>query len=202
MKRLSVFDERRVPRDIRRYVLWRVLSRVVPCALMILTAVLALMFFDDVFFGAADKPFRVQSQMLGYTVVVIVPLLITGVPFKLIDRSFEGKVEAVHVYTTVEDPRRALHMSNAQYQRLNVRLTVRTQDGYRLKRSVAKSKMVDKRILNWYHEGDEVLHLYGTRYTVVLPDDFRAPVRCVICGKKSGYGDVRCPECGYSLIRK
>ena len=140
--------------------------------------------------------------MLGYALAVVAPMLIMGVPFKLIDRSFEGKVEAVHAYTTVEDPRRAINMSNAQYQRLNVRLTVRTPEGYRLKRSVAKSKMVDKRILGWYQEGDKVLHLYGTQYTVVLPDDPRAPVRCVICGKKSGYGDARCPECGYSLIRR
>ena len=202
MKTLNVFDERRVPRDIQQYVRRRVLRRVIPCAVLIVALVVSFLVFDETFFGDPDKPLRLQAQMLAYVLAFIVPMLITGVPFKLIDRSFEGKVEKVHAYTTVEDPRRALHMRDTRYQRLNVRLTVRTSEGVRIKRSVAKSKIVDKRILEWYRMGDQVLHLYGTDYTIVLPTKEKGAVRCVICGKKNEYGAVRCCECGYSLILK
>lgn len=202
MKKLNVFDERRVPSDIRQYVQNRILRRIVPCAALTVLLIVVFLVFDSVFFGAPDKPFRIQSQILAYALAFIIPMLITGVPFKMMDRSFEGRVEKIHVYTTVEDPRRALHMNNAQYQRLNVRLTIRTPEGMRIRRSVAKSRMVDKRILEWYQKGDAVLHLYGTRYTIVLPKTQTDPVRCVICGKKSESGAVRCAECGYSLIRR
>ena len=201
MKKLNVFDERRVPQDIRRYVKGRILRRVIPCTLLMLLFLCILIRFDVTFFGEADKPFRTQTQAIGYTLAVVLPMLITGVPLQMIDSSFEGVVEKVHAYTTVEDPRRALHMNNAQYQRLNVRLTLRTPDGHRIRRSVAKSKMVDKRILEWYHVGDHVIHFYGTTYTAVLPENKREDIRCVICGKNNR-GAVRCAECGYSLILK
>ena len=201
MKRLSVFDERRVPQDIRKYVMRCIFRRVFPCVLMMVIFFGVLILYDRAFFGEADKPFRTQTQMLGYAAAIVLPMLLTGVPFKLIDTSFEGVVEKVHAYTTVEDPRQAIHMNNAQYQRLNVRLSVRTPSGHRIRRSIAKSKMVDKRILEWYHVGDRVIHLFGTPYTTVLPKDAGDKVRCVICGKNNE-GRSRCCDCGYSLIIK
>lgn len=200
MKKLSVFDERRVPRDIRQYVRNRILRRVIPCVVLVAVLVSLLVIFDAEFFGAADKKFRLQAQVLSYSLAVVIPMLITGVPLKLIDSSWEGKVIKVHAYTTIESNAPLKQSRNDLFLQLNVKLTVRTPEGKTIRRKAAHSRASNKTIVHHYQVGDYVMHLYGTDHTVVLSRDAATPVSCVICGRRNPGKVGRC-ECGYSLMR-
>ncbi len=199
MRRLSVWDERRVPRDVRQYVRRRVLRRVIPCVLMMALFLGALIAFDDVFFGEVDKPFRVQSQAIGYLLAAVVPMLITGCPLKLLGSSWEGEVVKVHAYTSIQS-RAVLRPSHHDlFLQLRIQLTVRMPDGRTVRRLAMVAPAKEKSILGAFRVGDRVLHLYGTDHTVVLPESSADPCGCVICGRKNKDHRGRC-ACGYSLV--
>ena len=200
MKTLSVFDERRVPRDIRKYVMGRILRRVVPFVLLTALFLGLMIGFDSFFFGDEDKEFRAQSQAVAYILAVAVPMLITGVPLKMIDSSWEGEVVKVHAYTTIESRAPLKQSRNDLFLQLNVKLTVKTPSGRLIRRKAAQSRATDKGILNAFAVGDTVLHLYGTDHAVVLPESTNGPFGCVICGRRNKGKVGRC-YCGYSLMR-
>ena len=55
--------------------------------------------------------------------------------------------------------------------------------------------------LDTYKIGDKVFHLYGSKYTVVLPKSKDSDIQCAVCGDSNVVDNCTCRSCGYTLIK-
>ena len=187
-----------LPKDLQAYCRKRILSRVIPCILLIFVFATVLTLWGNVIFKTDNQ----AAQVTCYIVVMLLPFVITGVPHKLIDSTYCGTVTKVDIVTTMDSesamkPRREqLHSRNTIY------LRIEQPNGKLIYKKVYSGKAELQQNINTYNQGDLVFHLYKTNIVAILPNPNDDAVHCVVCGCSNRIENDHCHTCGHSLIKR
>lgn len=190
---------RNLPADLRRFVIRNAARRILLCLTLFITFGVVLWFWGDRLFPHITIEFRISC----YVVCMLLPFPLAGVPHKLFDHTFGGKVLYVDVATTEESwlpGAPALRL----YDKNTVRLHIVMRDGRELFKKVAEGRVPSAPYVDKFHQGDEVFHLYGSKYTVVLPKPADTSVQCAVCGTSNDVTAVRCrrSRCRHTLVKE
>ena len=188
-----------IPKDLKAYCRRQVLKRVLPCIFMFVVFGLILLKWGTVIFATQNKIFLMSCCVA----VMILPFVLTGVPHKLIDKTYHGIVTKVDVITALSC-KSAVKVGGDMmwYTKNTIILTVLLENEKSIKMKVYEGQTKLGQHLNSYHEGDKVFHLYGTNVTIVLPDSADTRVQCSVCGTSNNIKDDKCRECGHSLVKR
>ena len=184
----------RLPRDLRGHVRRAVIKKITPCVLLLIAFGGAMSLFGERIFELVPPAVRVGA----YVLAMLLPFVITRVPFCLFDRTFVGKVKHVHVqneYVAVK----GLAGSNLHISRTLatfVYLSLDLPDGKEKRIKTVQSGFVEE-----FKPGDTVFHLYGTNHTIVLPEMAGDHVECPVCGDDNRAELTACHSCGHTLIK-
>ena len=185
-----------LPKDLKAFAMKTALKRLIPCILMLTVFAVALIFWGDIILPI-DKE---SVKVIVYTMVMLVPFAVTGVPFKLFDKTYSGIVEKVEIATTVDNlyherPARAyLYLKNTVF------LHVKQENGTVVRRKASETNARMSQNIESYKVGDSVFHLYGSEQTVVLPKPSDKMVQCPVCGTNNDKTHEKCDSCGHSLV--
>ena len=184
----------RLPRDLQGHVRRAVIKKITPCVLLLIVFGGAMYLFGERIFELVPPAVRVGA----YVLAMLLPFVITRVPFCLFDRTFVGKVKHVHVqneYVAVK----GLAGSNLHISRTLatfVYLTLGLPDGKEKRIKTVQSGFIEE-----FKPGDTVFHLYGTNHTIVLPEKAGDHVECPVCGDDNRATLTECHSCGHTLIK-
>ena len=197
--------ETKLPRDLKIFAIKAVLKRMIPCVLVLITFSIALIFWGDVILPI-DKEI---VKIIVYTIVMLVPFAVTGVPHKMIDSTWKGEVVESRV---VEETSFTNEAIPRMYGSVNVILKVKTP-GDKIKEIKLKGSTFAKhrnlqfqasgnanQTEDFYSVGNRVFHLYGSSQYVVLPKPADKTVQCPICGIKNEKTNDKCESCVHSLV--
>ena len=190
-------SNQKIPVELKKHVRKTVLKRVVPCAILLTVFAVILVLFGNTICNTDNKAF----QVCFYVVVMLVPFAVTGVPFKLIDKTYEGVVEEVSVETTVDNESSVKPTREHLYRKNTIYLTVKLSDGKRCSKKVYEGRANSKGNWDMYKKGDRVFHLYGSKYTVILPKERDGEVQCAVCGDSNKIENDICRSCGNVLVK-
>ena len=190
-------DMKDLPNDLRSHIRRVILMRAIPCAILLAACGALLFFLGERIFNMDN----VQMRILCYIVVMLIPFAVTGVPMKLIDRTYCGEVLDARVKRTVDNESYVKPSLEHMYFKNTVYLEIRLDNGKEITVKAYEGRDDD---LNpyFYHKGDRVFHLYGSRYTIVLPPETANAVRCPVCGIKNLKENGKCADCGHTLVTK
>ena len=195
----------KLPRDLRIFVTKAVLKRVVPCLLLLVTFSVALIFWGDVILPIEKEIVKV----IVYTMVMLVPFVVTGVPHKMIDSTWVGEVLETKI---VEENSFTNEVRPRMYGSVNVILNVKMPNGKTKEIKLQGSTFAKHVNLlfaasgnanqteDFYSVGNTVFHLYSSSQYIVLPKAADKTVQCPICGIKNDKTHEKCDSCGHSLI--
>ena len=184
----------RLPRDLRGHVRKAVMRKLTPCVLLFIAFGAVLYLFGERIFELVPPAVRIGA----YVLAMLLPFVITRVPFCLFDRTFVGKVKHVHVqneYVAVK----GLAGSNLHISRTLatfVYLSLDLPDGKEKRIKTVQSGFIEE-----FKPGDTVFHLYGTNHTIVLPEMAGDHVECPVCGDDNRAALTECHSCGHTLIK-
>lgn len=187
-----------ISKDLKLFSIKAVLKRVIPCLLMLAAFAVILALWGDVILPI-DKDI---VKVIVYTAVMLVPFVLTGVPFKLIDKTYSGTVQEVEITTTVDNAYHGQPTRENLYLKNTVFLHVKQENGTVVRRKASEKNAKMSQNLEAYKKGDSVFHLYGSTLTIVLPKDTETLVQCAICGDANDKNEGCCKACGHSLVTR
>ena len=188
----------KLPKDLTLFSIKTALKRVVPCVLMLIAFAVALIFWGDVILPIKKEPVKT----ILYVMVMLVPFAVTGVPYKMLDRTYSGTVQKVEITTTVDNAYHSKPTRESLYYKNTVYLHVMQEDGVVIRQKVSEKDARAAQNLEAYKVGDKVFHLYGSPQTIVLPEEKDSLVQCAICGEANYKNECHCKLCGHTLILK
>lgn len=200
-----------LPDDLQRYLQKKITSRIVKCVLFELAVMLLLIFMGERLFSALGT----VGQILTYIILMIIPLIVTGVPIKLIDKSWQGEVIDVEVKTTTAFTK---DVKAKQYTENSVWLTIKKSDGEIVYEKFASFSSRGKpynptqafwgikdtkpeHFLGKYNKGAKVFHFYGFEHSLLVDENNKSITTCIVCGQENDKSNKKCWECGHSLIK-
>ena len=186
----------KMPEDLRAYTQKKIARRVVPCLILEILLGLIIALWGDILFPTSANEFKYCC----YFVIMLIPFAITGVPFKLIDRTYAGVIEHTEISTVMCTTRGTRRHKLIWKNQLDV--TIRTTDGKLIDKTplmIDISMPVQK--LEVYKVGDRVFHLYGTDTIVRLPEPSDSHVACAVCGDMNPMERNTCSFCDHTLIK-
>lgn len=184
-----------LPNDLRKYVLTRILKRIISLVLLLSVTGTVLYLWGGRIFNM-DNP---GLRTLCYIVTLMIPFFVSGVPLKLTDRSYCGKVERAEIKTTTDSSSSAKPTRETLYTKYTVYLSVTQPDGKTVRKKAYEGATDPQ---NFYKAGDTVFHLGGTNNVIVLPQASDDTVRCAVCGDTNSKISDACKSCGHTLIKK
>ena len=187
-----------LPKDLQTYCRKRILKRVVPCIILVSLFATILIIWGDVIFNTDNKSF----QNSCYIITMLLPFVITGVPYKLLDSTYYGTIRKINIVATIDNDSSVKPTREHLYWRNTVYLSVERPDGKLLYRKAHSVKAEEMQNVNTYKEGDSVFHLYGTNIVVVLPDSNNGTIQCSVCGSSNNIENDKCRDCGHSLVKR
>lgn len=134
-----------------------------------------------------------------YVVIFTVPLFISGIFSALSDKTFCGTIEKVKISTTVDSMNSFKPSKETMYRKNTIYLFVKEENGEVEKFKIYSGRAKDGQFLETYNIGDRVFHLYGSKYTVILPKQSDTMAQCAVCGITTDINDQLCHKCGHSL---
>lgn len=194
-KKINTMD---LPNDVKKLVNIRILKRIVPCAVLVVICALFLVFFGDRIFNTDVIEFKISC----YILVMLVPFLITGVPYKLLDKSYCGTVERVDVVSGIGFKSSVNLKREMLYHKNIVLLTIKTDEGKILQKKVREEDVQNVKNLQAFREGDVVFHLLGSDHTVIISRGGSDKIGCAVCGSLNNIDDEKCHYCGYTVVKK
>ena len=189
--------DNKIPNDLKKFARNYVVKRVVACIVMLALLAVFLVLCMEIIFPTS----LVSIKALFAIAVLSLPLIITGVPLKLFDKTYFGTVESVAVDTTVDSDAKAKPTRETLYVKNTVYLSIRTTDGKTIDRKVYSSQASKNQSYDMYKKGDKVFHLYGSKHTIILPTKADSHVKCAVCGSSNNINDDKCRECGHTVIK-
>ena len=187
-----------LPNDLKEYCKRKVLSRVIPCLVWVLLFAGILILWGDVIFGVD----RIALRISICVIVMILPFLLTGIPFLIFDRTYYGRVKRVLVETTVDNESSVKPTLEHLYWKNTIHLEMELPNGKTVLKKVYSGNAKLQQRLNDYAEGDKVFHLYGSRQVIRLPKQNDTMVDCAVCACSNSIEQSRCRNCGHSLIKE
>ncbi len=181
----------KLPRDIVLYAKKKVAKRIIT---FILSEALAI--FIAYLFSTNSTE---MATMFTYLIAIAIPVIVVGVPHKLVDKTWIGEVAKVNVATNATAAMRDGPKSLTT--RTSVNLYVKEENGNLLVKNVSKTNSRIVNLFNEFKEGDIVMHVYGTDYIFKVPLNDGMNCKCVVCGTNIEGTNNNCGRCGHTLIK-
>lgn len=174
--------------------------------IQILKRFLLLLVYSVVAYVVADYVLKITpsdaeqgsiNTILSLVLIMAVPFILSGIPLKLIDKSWYGEILDFDTVTAKPE-----EIDNHSKMEITQTALIRTPSG-----KLYKHTIYDEGVLfhdnsgEVYHVGDTVAHVYGTEYLVPIRTklDKGRPNVCAFCGHKSPCGESICRTCGCSV---
>lgn len=174
--------------------------------IQILKRFLLLLVYSAVAYVIADYVFKITpsdaeqgsiNTILSFVLIMAVPFILSGIPLKLIDKSWYGEILEFETSTA-----RPEEIDTHSKMEITQTALIRTPSG-----KLYKHTLYDEGILfhdnsgEIYRVGDTVAHVYGTEYLAPIKTalDKGRPDVCVFCGHKSTDENKICRNCGCSV---
>lgn len=186
-----------LPRDLIIYRRQKILNRVIPCSVLVLIFAVVLIIWGNTIFHTENKAFQISC----YIAVMLLPFIFTGVPHKLIDRTYCGIVEKVDIITSTDNDSSVKPTRENLYLKSTIYLSVETPSGKTIYKKACSGIAGLQQNLDTYQKGDTVFHLYGTNTVIVLPNTTDTVVHCAVCGTSNDIENIYCRDCQHSLIK-
>ena len=190
-----------LPEDIQRKVVNSIIKKVFPCIVLEIIIVLYIVFWGEKSFKMVDLGVRV----LIYVVLIIVPFVVTGVPLKLIDRSWKGEIVAINVNMGLVRSVNGRGVRDGSYLVLKIKrddgkIIEHTLNVFTYANAMKSNRARSEFAEDDYAVGDKVYHYYGIKRLLIIHKDKSR--ECVICGANNPEHNDRCFNCGHSIIKK
>ncbi len=200
--------------DLKAVIKKRILKKL---SLFLFLAVLfggILLLFGDRLFNTDILAFKASC----YFCAMLVPFVITGVPFSLIDSTWYGEIVRVDIEEATEATNEA---KPRLYGAIYTVITVKKSNGRLITKELKQGSFSmyknlwgassgiaasakerkNEHFCDDYKVGDRVFHLYGTYGVVVLPRENSERVRCAVCGEHNDVKESICRQCGCTLVK-
>ena len=204
-----------LPGDIRRYIRKKIFFRIFGFVVLEALAISFLVLQRERIIDIAGR----ADLLIATVVLLVVPFLIAGIPYKLIGNTWRGTVVDVKVKTTIDFPGRFLGakgVGGGMYHKNTIHLKVEKDNGrivdvkaleLGVQNGVTKMAFdgvifgrLDDHIDN-FKKGDIVYHFYGLKRPLVIHKSQDKFMYCVVCGCRNFTKDDSCSCCGYSLLK-
>ncbi|MBQ2999415.1 MAG: hypothetical protein IJD64_03035 [Clostridia bacterium] len=196
----------KLPRELSEYLKKQKMKRIIPCALMQVLIALVLILWGNTIVRTDVLPFKIAVFVL----MLLVPFLVTGVPFKVLQKPWRGEIIKVDIqdgvaFTSDRDKDRP-------HGTLTIVLTVQADDGKIVIKEIGAGTYTKvwwepvantkaDHIVDRYQVGDRVFQL-GKQYPIiVLPKPEDQHCQCAVCGRTNAIENETCEECGHTLIK-
>ena len=190
---------KKLPSDLEKYVLSNKLRPVFVFLLCEATAALFYILSKDIMY---QTEYIAKYNVIGhafYTVIFTVPLFISGIFSALSDKTFYGVIEKVKITTTMDSMNSFKPSKETRFRRNTIYLFVKEDGGETEKFKIYSGRAKDGQFLETYNAGDRVFHLYGSKYTVILPKPSDNMDQCAVCGITTDINERFCHKCGHTL---
>ncbi len=187
-----------LPNDLKKFVKNKITKRLLFCLSLLLIFGTVLYFFGTRIFNSDIPEFNTSGHLL----VMLLPFVISGVPFKMIDRTYCGKLIDTEVKITVDNESGSRPTRDQLYWKKTVILTIELDNGKIIERKAFEGKRDSKSIAETIKKGSRIFHLYGTGNVVALPDESDTHMCCAVCGTVNEVTCDTCESCGHTLLKK
>ena len=184
-----------VPEDIIRFSWKKKKIRIIVFCLIMVAVVLFLIFGRQYY-----EFWKPLNKILTLCATIVFVMIVTGVPLKLIDKSWWGTVEAVKINTYTDSEVKYRPLRENRFTSIRIILHVKTENS----RNPVVVWQQPCRFLvpeNYYKTGDTVCYIDGTDYVCRLPNKQGDTVKCVICGLENDRNNENCAVCGHGIIK-
>lgn len=183
-----------IPLNIEKRIRKERAMRLFVCLILVCLLIVAFLFLP------ALSDLEQTNKLLTVSICCVVILLFTGVPFKLLGKSWQGEIIKVEVKTATDSDFTILPTRETQYTANRVVLTVKTTNGKLIRKVASKNNAKHSQsTIDAYEVGDYVVHISGAKHTAVLKKNPKQ-LRCVMCGLNSPSTAKNCTACGSSLL--
>lgn len=186
----------RIPRDIKRYRQNKITVSVIKCAIIyIVEAAVAFLSF-----GTLNDRFNTASKILFTVIMLLIPLFASGFIKNISDRSWEGRIIAIHKKTTFGNT--SILSRGGAYKMYIIEATMHMENGKTDVKTVYEGPAEESQL--WlYKEGTVIRHVAGCKYLQVINNDCAdASTVCVVCGREEEKPDISiCKKCSHTLIK-
>ena len=186
----------RLPRDLQGHVRKAVMRKLTPCVLLLIVFGAVLYLFGERIFELVPPAVRIGA----YVLAMLLPFVITRVPFCLFDKTYTGTVRRVDVKNeyTMEKKEQFSRLYTSRRLIQAAYLDVEEPSG-----SMRQVKIMlgNNAIAEEFKPGDTVFHLYGAKHTLILPELAGDHVECPVCGDDNRATLTECHSCGHTLIK-
>lgn len=176
-----------IPEDIKKISRKKIIRRIlILIAVYALEAVIAVI-FKDTFYKRG-----INSIAINTAVMLFVPIPFIMLPLRS-DASWIGKIHSCKIVT------KDTYTFDSSENRITLDLIngdeVLTKDisHFDSKRDVKAER---------YRKDCIAIHIFGTKYVTVLPENENDKMICVVCGEENDFSDTHCKDCGHSLLNK
>ena len=203
-----------LPDSLKKRRLRKILLRVLSCVFLFAFALVSVIRWGEIIFPVYTQSAN-SLRYLYYGLFLLLPFLITGVPLKLIDKSFSGTVRKAEIKDKINYGSGGTPKGSRQFIQHDLVLTVEKDDGEVIQYTrmsfqtplYAFPPVDNPRPGNAEHhkhefrEGERIYKYYGFKYPYIahptLPDD----KYCIVCGQKNEDKEDFCFSCGAELVK-
>lgn len=188
----------KLPRDIKAYIAKKLLKRLLPFTVLIAAAVVVERVYHDVLISHYKG-----AGGLYYVIIIPIVMILTGVPKKIIDKSYQGEIIDVKIKRNLDKIHYTISSWLRKRTRYSVHLKLKLDDGsIKTVEACHDYEKFDEELKGpryTYKVGMRVLHVYGTKSLQILPDGEREWINCVVCADNNPVEREKCQSCGHTL---
>ena len=188
---------KQLPKDLQKFILTKILKRCIPCAIILFAVIAVLFLFGDTLLGEENNIFK-QTCII---IAVIIPFYVCGVPFKLLDTTFCGKIVEVRQELSLDNERSFKPSREGMFTKNTVFVTLITPSGKRIRRKCFSGRLDQIKNTEKFKVGDEIFHLALSDRTILIPKAKDTVVECAVCSRSNQKDLNLCEECGHTLVK-
>ena len=202
-----------LPTSLKRKRILNIVIRSTICLLLLVIFITVIIVWGNRLFPDTldHRAGYTSLKIMFYMIVLCVPFLITGIPFKLIDTSWSGTITAVKIREslgTTSNPRYVY-----VYPKEDLILTIRRDDGKEIKQTVlslaekfepGQDGTPNGKVFYHTHKynlGDRVYKYYGFKHLYLIPTDYQNSKICICCGSQNKIEAKSCWYCNSELMK-
>ena len=189
-----------IPVELKRAVLKKKLIRVILFVLLSAWNIVVVINWWNFLF-----PVEQINVIASYSIAIIflaLPVFLTRIYKLFTDSNYMGTIRDVKIQAVVgSKSTHVLASRESLYRKNEVYVTIETPNGKHIERKVLEDLPTHTENLDKYRVGDQVLHLYGTGITIVLPVPKDTRCSCAMCGGSNDISNDVCVHCGKPLIK-
>lgn len=190
----------KLPHDIKEYIKRKIVFRVAVCAIFLIAVVTVLSCWGEMLFGGFGK----YNMIVIYILLVLLPFAVTATPIYLFDKNWHGVITHVELKSINSFQKGTM---KTMIRKVQLEVTIDRDNGKQVVKifdeinpsSIPKDwseRSTDFRV------GDDIYHIVGLKYPLVIHKGHAELTRCIVCGLKNPAGNEKCDGCGYSLIER